>query len=57
MLYCQAFDITLITHFLSIQIICLPVDDTFYVNNIQMKIAQTSYNSVMALGHCWSLHL
>jgi len=25
------------------------VDDTFYVNNINMKIEQTSYNSVMLL--------
>lgn len=57
MLYCQAFDTILITHFLSIQITCLPVDNTFYVNNIQMKIAQTSYNLVMALVRCWSLHL
>lgn len=49
MLYCQASHLILITHFLPIQIICPAVDDTFYVNNIKMKIAQTSYNSLMLL--------
>lgn len=48
-LYCKASHLILITHFLPIQIMCPTVDDTFYVNNIKMKIAQTSYNSVMLL--------
>lgn len=57
MLYCQAFAIIFITHFLPLQIVCPAVHDTFYVNrNIKMKIGQTRYNWVMALAHCWSLH-
>lgn len=43
MLCCQAFDMILVIHFLPIQITCPTVDDAFCVNNIKMKIAQTSY--------------
>lgn len=56
MLYCQAFDSILITHFLPIQVMGPAVDDAFYLSNIKMKIAQTRYNSVMALARCCSLH-
>lgn len=48
-LFCKASDIILVTHSLPIQIMIPAVDDTFYVNNINMKIEQTSYNSVMLL--------
>lgn len=48
-LYCQVSDIILVTHSLRIQIMVPAADDTFYVNNINMNIEQTSYNSVMLL--------